>query len=90
MYLREQVIAFLKSAPQGNQFAIFELDTQMHLVQGLTSDPAVLLRAVQSKRDMTQLSRAFHGLDSKVRDELVNAGLESVGRYLAAFPDART
>ena len=62
MYLREQLAEYIKTTQPGNVFAIFQMDTSMHLVQDFTSDPEVLLRAVESKRDMPIIPPLpFHG-----------------------------
>jgi VWFA-related protein len=83
MYLRQQLIAFMKIVPPGNTFAIFQMDTRMHLVQGFTSDPQVLLKALESKRDPVALQAL---LDRNSREQLLDAGLHLMGQYLAGFP----
>lgn len=84
MYLRQQLIGFMKTVPPGNVFAIFQLDTSMHLVQGFTSDPEVLLKAMESKRDSVTMRPVM--TYRKERRELLNDGLHEMGRYLAGFP----
>jgi VWFA-related protein len=86
MYLRQQVIAFMKTVPPGHPFAIFQMDTEMHLVQGFTSDPAVLLHAVESKRYYPELQPLLSEYNRPLRQEVVQQGLAGMGRYLAAFP----
>ena len=85
MYLRQQLIAFMKTAPPGNVFAIFQMDASgMHLVQGFTSDPSVLLKAVESKRDSVVMRPPM--VYRKERKEILNEGMRQMGRYLAGFP----
>jgi len=84
MYLREQLIAFMKAVPPGHLFAIFEMDERMHLVQGFTSDPALLLKAVESKRNSVVMKPL--GVDRRMRRQILNAGLREMGMYLAGFP----
>jgi VWFA-related protein len=85
MYLRQQLIAFMKTAPPGHLFAIFQMDSSMHLVQGFTSDPALLLKAVESKRDSIVMKPVL-GVDRRQRRQILNGGLREMGRYLAGFP----
>ena len=85
MYLRQQLIAFMKTVPPGNVFAIFQMDASgMHLVQGFTSDPAMLLKAVESKRDSVVMRPPM--VYRKERKEILNEGMREMGRYLAGFP----
>jgi VWFA-related protein len=85
MYLRQQLIAFMKTVPPGNVFAIFQMDASgMHLVQGFTSDPAVLLKGVESKRDSVVMRPPM--VYRKERKEILNEGMREMGRYLAGFP----
>ena len=90
-YVRSQLIDFMKTIPAGHPVAIFQLDsTSMHLVQGFSSDPAVLLQAVESKRERIEIpllsirqpGYAVH----QFRQDNLNYGLQSMGRYLAGFP----
>jgi len=88
-YARNQVEKFVKTLQPGNPVAIFLRDSYMHLVQGFTSDPNVLLEAVKSKRDDPQLpfmlrERGYVG--TTVRVESLSQGLQDMGRYLAGFP----
>jgi VWFA-related protein len=50
-YVRDDIAAFLKTAPSTQPVAIVRLDWQgMHLVQGLTADRGVLTESIASKR----------------------------------------
>ena len=85
MYLRQQLIAFMKTVPPGNVFAIFQMDASgMHLVQGFTSDPAELLKAVEGKRDSIVMRRPMTYRSE--RKEVLNEGLREMGMYLAGVP----
>jgi VWFA-related protein len=84
MYLRQQLTGFMKTVPPGNVFAIFQMDTSMHLVQGFTSDPAVLLKAVESKRDSVFMRPPM--VYRKERKDILYEGMREMGRYLAGFP----
>lgn len=49
-YVRQQLLAYLKSAPPGTRIAIFGLNTRLLLLQGFTSDPAVLKQVMTEGR----------------------------------------
>lgn len=85
MYLRQQLIAFMKTVPPGNVFAIFQMDVAgMHLVQGFTADPAALLKAVESKRDSVEMRPPM--VYRQERRDILNEGMREMGRYLAGVP----
>ncbi len=46
--VREKAITYLKNMPAGTEVAIFELGSELRVVQGLTADRAVLLAAMAS------------------------------------------
>lgn len=46
---RQQILKFLTHEPPGQRMAIFLLSTRLYLLQGFTSDPAVLKAAINSK-----------------------------------------
>lgn len=89
MYVREQLISFLKHVPPGTPIAIFQIDAKMRLIQGFSSDPKVLLAAAESKRDMPSLEKPFYGsrsLNQMVRNQVLGQGMQAMGKYLAGFP----
>ena len=49
-YVRAQTVKYLKSITPGASLAVFTLGAQLHMVQGFTTDPAVLLAALDSKK----------------------------------------
>lgn len=89
MGVREALIKYLKTRQPGGPVAIFERDTKMHLVQGFTSDPQVLLTAAESARNEPALLKMVRGTrEENLVYRLDNAmlGFQLLGRYLAAFP----
>lgn len=48
-YVREQVIRYLRTVPQGTRMGIFALGSDLRLVQGFTSESSLLLAALQAK-----------------------------------------
>lgn len=49
-YVRNQMLAFLKTLQPGTNIAIFGLTTRLILLQGFTSDPTVLRSALEHKK----------------------------------------
>ncbi len=94
MAMRVQLINFLKHMQPGPPVAIFQLDTEMRLIQGFTSDPKVLLAAAQSKRDMPSLAKptaaprsyTYDSLYRRTLMENLRGGMQMLGRYLAGYP----
>jgi VWFA-related protein len=92
-YLRNQLIAFLKSMQPGPAIAIFQLADDIRLIQGFTADRQALLAAAQSSRDMPSLFRPVDGNRVEYREskhELVRASMQMLGRYLAGFPGRKS
>jgi VWFA-related protein len=94
MVMRDQLIKFLKNMQPGPPVAIFQLDTEMRLIQGFTTDPKALLAAAESKRDMPSLAkptaapRNYSG-DALYRRVLMGNlrdGMRMMGSYLAGYP----
>lgn len=50
MYMRQQMISYIKELPTGTRIAVFTLASRLRLVQGFTSDSAVLLAAIDGKK----------------------------------------
>ncbi|ADW68320.1 VWA domain-containing protein [Granulicella tundricola] len=62
-YARSQLIQYLKNARPGTNTAIFTLTTQLHMLQGFTSDPEVLRKVItkQTGRSSPLLDDATGG-----------------------------
>jgi VWFA-related protein len=94
MVMRQQLINYLKHTQPGPPIAIFQLDTEMRLIQGFTSDPKVLLAAAESKRDLPSLAKPTAAPRSYTADaqyrrvlaETLRNGMRMLGSYLAGFP----
>ncbi|HSY03405.1 MAG TPA: VWA domain-containing protein [Acidobacteriaceae bacterium] len=88
-YLREQLIAYLKNMQPGASIAIFQLDTEMRLIQGFSSDQEALLAAAESKRNMPSVQQPIRGnrtIYEQTKREILRDGMQMLGRYLAGFP----
>jgi VWFA-related protein len=88
MSVRLALIKYLKHMQPGGPVAIFERDTKMHLVQGFTSDPQVLV-AAEGERDRPATPNVVRATKEEYLEYRINEvsmGFELLGRYLAAFP----
>ena len=88
MYAREQLLSWVGSMPPGNQVAIFQLDTQLHLIQGFTSDPAVLKAAIKERSQpiMTPVPRGGGETTAAIQMDFLTHAMESIGSYLQTRP----
>jgi VWFA-related protein len=95
--VREQVIAFLKSMPQGTPLAVFTLGSSLRLIQGFIGDRASLLASLQDKKSgvwpqTTEVSRTGHD-DADDADHLATmammkhaaSDIEATGRLQEGF-----
>ncbi len=95
VYVRAQTIHYLKSIPPGTSLAVFTLGSRLRMVQGFTTDPAVLLAALENKKTGpgTEPSRLLATpLQATVEQEVVNlmtmnqaapAAIEAVRREMS-------
>jgi VWFA-related protein len=93
MELRQQLIDCLKHLQPGTPVALFEVDTEMRLIQGFTSDPQLLYEAANSKRDMPSLRKPIRGTPEeyrRARMDILRGGFQMMGRYLAGFPGRKS
>lgn len=50
IYVRKQLLGFLKQIPPNTSFAVFSLGSQLRMLQPFSSDPSALLAAINSPR----------------------------------------
>jgi VWFA-related protein len=89
MELRQELIDYIKHMQPGTPIAIFRVDTQIHLIQGFTADPAVLLDAAKGKRNMPSLQKLLFGTREEygiMRSDILSMGFRLMGLYLGGFP----
>jgi VWFA-related protein len=73
---------YILAMPAGTQLAVFWLaDSGLHMLQGLTTDPALLLRAVRTNR----VDIGKNGDDRYTIDKLTIASLNQIAAYLSAI-----
>jgi VWFA-related protein len=80
-YVRQQLIAYLNATPPGTRIAIFGLTNQLTILQGFTSDPA-LLKAVASTKlgknsPLLQDAVGGSGIQNSTADDLEDAGADA-------------
>jgi len=79
MYVREQMLEYVKQVPEGTRIAIFGLSNRLYLLQGLTTDPALLKAAVRmfmAKAPVIPQLRGWYTL----------AAIDELARYLSGLP----
>ena len=88
--VRDQVLKYLREAPAGTRVAIFVLTTQLRLLQGFTSDPAILRALVEGKKAMPgsspMMTNSVSG-DQPGSDHLM---MDTAADALGNTPDAAT
>ncbi|HEY4763921.1 MAG TPA: VWA domain-containing protein [Candidatus Sulfotelmatobacter sp.] len=79
MYVREQMLEYVKKVPKGTRIAIFGLSNRLYLLQGVTTDPALVKAAVQmfmAKAPVMPQLRGWYTL----------AAIDELARYLSGLP----
>ncbi len=51
VFMKQESIRYLKAMPKGTRVAVLGLSTRLRILQGFTSDPAVLIAVVDSKKN---------------------------------------
>jgi VWFA-related protein len=51
IFVKQETVKYIKTMPPGTRLVIMTLGSQLRILQGLTSDPEVLLAAVNSKKN---------------------------------------
>lgn len=77
-YLRQQMIEYLKTIPDGTRIAIFTMASKLRIVQGFTVSRAPLLAALNDKRNAPGESPLLPDPDDATPTNLVN-GMQDIG-----------
>ena len=87
-FVRKEMLNYLKNPAPGRRMAIFALGSKLHFVQGFTTDPAVLVNALNDlKRGAGQetsdivVSKSEQANNRTVIDNLIELGNESRSSY---------
>jgi len=87
MYARDQLLEWVGSMQPGTQVAIFQLDSQLHLIQGFTSDPAVLKSAIKERYKPVLAAIPRGGfVAAQFQMDALTAAMQSLGAYLQTRP----
>ena len=81
-YVRGEMLKYLKSARPGTPMAIFGLTSRLQLLQGFTSDPEILRKAVASGKNGPQASPLMDnpvGGDGPGTDDPLQSVFDSLG-----------
>ena len=87
-FVHKEMLSYLKNPQPGRRMAIFALGSKLHFVQGFTTDPAVLVNALNDlKRGAAQetsdivVSKSEQANTRTVIDNLIELGNESRSSY---------
>jgi len=93
MYARSQLLSYIDSLSSGTgtattQVAIFQLDTQLHLIQGFTNDPATLKMALKNRYKplMTAIPRGGGYTTQAFQMDFLTQAMQDLGAYLQTRP----
>jgi VWFA-related protein len=74
-FLHQQLVAFIKTMKPGTKLAVFGLNRQLVYLQGFTSDPKLLLAALESKKNLPGASALLPSdSDTAMSDSMTDAG----------------
>jgi VWFA-related protein len=79
MYVREQMLEYVKKAPDGTRIAIFGLSNRLYLLQGVTTDPALVKAAMQ-------MFMANAPVMPQLRGWYTLTAIDELARYLSGLP----
>jgi VWFA-related protein len=85
---RRQLIQFIQDKPEGTRFAIFVRSDGLHLIQGFTSDKALLLSAVDPHNPKPHIPVIFLMAPNFGRGDRISAldNLHAIAVYLEGLP----
>jgi VWFA-related protein len=84
MYVRKQMMEYLKNIPAGTRIAIFTLASKLRIVQGFTTDSTPLLAALGDKRNLPRASPLLADPDDSTQSNLVT-GMQDIGASALAI-----
>lgn len=87
--IRKESIKYIQNMPRGTRVAVLGLSSRLRVLQGFTSDPAILIAAVDSKKNRA-LPSPFADTDASAAvedqaDEQVSLGNDDVAARLTQF-----
>jgi VWFA-related protein len=76
MNMREESLKYLKSMPRGTRIAVLGLTSSLRILQGFTSDPSVLIAAVDTKKNRALPSPFIDSDSGGILDDEADAQTE--------------
>jgi VWFA-related protein len=88
MIARKQLVKFIQSKPEGTRFAIFVRSDGLHLIQGFTSDKALLYSAIDPHSSRPHIPMVFLSAANFGRGDKLSAlaVLNTLATYLDGLP----
>jgi VWFA-related protein len=85
---RQQMVKFIQSKPEGTRFAIFSRSDGLHLVQGFTSDKALLMAAIDPRHPRPHMPAVFLMASAYGRGNRLGAldTMYRIAKYLDGLP----
>jgi VWFA-related protein len=78
MYVRKEMVEYLKNIPAGTGIAIFTLASKLRMVQGFTADSTLLLAALSDKRNSPGVSPLLPDPNDATATNVIS-GMQDVG-----------
>ncbi len=84
--LRQESMKYIRTMPQGTRVAVLGLGTSLRILQGFTSDPALLIAAVDSKKNRA-LPSPFDStdIDDTLNSQIDNTVTDGVAAVMTQF-----
>jgi VWFA-related protein len=70
MYVRRQMLDYLKNIPPGTRIAVFTLASRLRIIEGFTTDSSVIAKALSGKGGPQQSSVLDPDMDQQLSDQL--------------------
>lgn len=70
MYVRQQMLKYLKNIPPGTRIAVFTLASRLRIIEGFTTDSSVIARALSGKGGPQQSSILDPEADQQLSDQI--------------------
>ncbi len=74
--MRQESLKYLKSMPKGTRIAVLSLTSNLRILQGFTSDPAILIAVVDSKKNRALPSPFIDNDSTAILDDQADAQTE--------------
>jgi len=81
------LVSYMHSVPPGTPFILFRLDSELHMVQELSMDPAILFAATTSKRFAIADGPNTTPAEKRL---IIGGAVDQLTKYLAGIPGRKT